>query len=83
MALLGSKIDGREVRVYENADELSSNLAEYIAELSEVSIKERGVFAIALSGGSLITLIRYIRAFVSCILLPCRYRCNIKSGGIW
>ncbi|KAK6116420.1 hypothetical protein DH2020_032539 [Rehmannia glutinosa] len=56
MALSWNKKDGRELRIYENADELSSNLAEYIAELSESSIKERGVFAIALSGGSLITL---------------------------
>ncbi|KAI3452912.1 hypothetical protein Pfo_009575 [Paulownia fortunei] len=56
MAVSGNKKDGRELRIHENADELSSNLAEYIAELSEASIKERGVFAIALSGGSLITL---------------------------
>ncbi|KAI3467224.1 hypothetical protein Pfo_023887 [Paulownia fortunei] len=56
MALSGVEKDGRELRIHENADELSSNLAEYIAELSEASIKERGVFAIALSGGSLITL---------------------------
>ncbi|KAH6822453.1 6-phosphogluconolactonase 1 [Perilla frutescens var. hirtella] len=57
MALSGYKKDGRELRVFENADELSCNLADYIAELSEASIKERGVFAIALSGGSLVTLI--------------------------
>lgn len=63
-----SKVDGREVRVYENPDELSSNLAEYIAELSEASIKERGVFAIALSGGSLINLIGYVREIVSYFL---------------
>ncbi|KAL7148901.1 hypothetical protein ABFS83_05G004200 [Erythranthe nasuta] len=56
MAFSGNKNDGRELRIYENADELSSILADYIAELSEASIKERGVFAIALSGGSLITL---------------------------
>ncbi|CAA0833053.1 Probable 6-phosphogluconolactonase 1 [Striga hermonthica] len=56
MALSGYKKDGKEVRIFENADELSSNLAEYISDLSESCIKERGVFAIALSGGSLISL---------------------------
>ncbi|KAL6543724.1 hypothetical protein OROGR_010221 [Orobanche gracilis] len=58
MDFSGNKKDGRELRVYESAGELSSNLAEYISELSEFCIKERGVFAIALSGGSLITLMR-------------------------
>lgn len=46
----------RELRIHESIDELKTDLADYIAELSEVSIKERGVFAIALSGGSLIGL---------------------------
>ncbi|KAK8304505.1 hypothetical protein V6Z11_D04G226700 [Gossypium hirsutum] len=50
MALLG------ELRIYENLDELKSDLADYIAELSEAAVKERGAFAIALSGGSLIGL---------------------------
>lgn len=48
--------DRGELRIYENLNELSTDLADYIAELSEVSVKERGVFAIALSGGSLIDL---------------------------
>lgn len=56
MALYGAKKDGREMKIYENTDELCTDLADYIAELSEVSVKERGVFAIALSGGSLISL---------------------------
>ncbi|CAI9096444.1 OLC1v1032599C5 [Oldenlandia corymbosa var. corymbosa] len=56
MALPGVKKDGREVKIYENADELSTDLADYVAELSEASVKERGVFAVALSGGSLISL---------------------------
>ncbi|XP_027100710.2 probable 6-phosphogluconolactonase 1 isoform X2 [Coffea arabica] len=56
MALCGAKKDGRELKIYENTDELSTDLADYIAELSENSVKERGVFAIALSGGSLISL---------------------------
>lgn len=45
------------MRIHESLDELSTNSADYIAELSEASVKERGVFAIALSGGSLIGLI--------------------------
>ncbi|CAB4295399.1 unnamed protein product [Prunus armeniaca] len=55
MALSGGHKD-RELRVHESLDELSTDLADYIAELSEASVKERGVFAIALSGGSLIGL---------------------------
>lgn len=58
MALSGAHKD-RELRVHENLDELSTDLADYIAELSEASVKERGVFAIALSGGSLISLMGY------------------------
>lgn len=51
--------DRGELRIYENMNELSTDLADYIAELSEASVKERGVFAIALSGGSLIGLMGY------------------------
>lgn len=58
MALPGAHTE-RELRVHENLDELSTDLADYIAELSEASVKERGVFAIALSGGSLISLMGY------------------------
>lgn len=69
MALYGAKKDGRELKIYENTDELSTDLADYIAELSEASVKERGVFAIALSGGSLISLMRYRNS----ILLFCLF----------
>lgn len=56
MAYSGAGKEGRELRIHENLDELKIDLAEYIAELSEAAIKERGTFAIALSGGSLIGL---------------------------
>ncbi|KAL6983315.1 putative 6-phosphogluconolactonase 1 [Sarracenia purpurea var. burkii] len=56
MAFSGAHKDRGDLRIYERLDELSTELAEYIAELSEMSVKERGVFAIALSGGSLIGL---------------------------
>lgn len=51
--------DRGELRIHESLDELSTDLADYIAELSEASVKERGVFSIALSGGSLIGLMGY------------------------
>lgn len=51
--------DGMEVRIHETLEELSTDLADYIEELSEVAVKEHGVFAVALSGGSLISLMRY------------------------
>ncbi|KAK3442899.1 hypothetical protein EUGRSUZ_B03143 [Eucalyptus grandis] len=57
MALSGVVCKDRgELRIHESLDELSTDLADYIAELSEASVKERGVFSIALSGGSLIGL---------------------------
>lgn len=56
MALYGTRTDGKEVKIYEDENELSTDLAEYISELSEASVMERGSFAIALSGGSLISL---------------------------
>lgn len=59
MALSGTRTERGEVRIHESLDELSTDLADYIAELSEASVKERGVFAVALSGGSLIDLMRY------------------------
>lgn len=69
MALSGDKRDGGELRVFVDTDELSTDLADYIAELSEASVKERGVFAIALSGGSLISLMGYRNCiFVSVVL---------------
>lgn len=80
MALYGDKKDGRELRIFENADELSCNLAEYIAELSEASIKERGVFAIALSGGSLVTLMGYVSAFMSYKCYLIHILCRIESN---
>lgn len=59
MALSGVKNDRGELRILENLDDLRTDLADYIAELSEAAVKERGVFAIALSGGSLIGLMGY------------------------
>ncbi|XP_052187396.1 probable 6-phosphogluconolactonase 1 [Diospyros lotus] len=56
MALSRAHKERGELRIHESLEELSTDLADYIAELSEVSVKERGVFAIALSGGSLIGL---------------------------
>lgn len=51
--------DKKEVRVHESLEELSTDLADHIEQLSDASIKERGVFAVALSGGSLISFMRY------------------------
>lgn len=46
-----------ELRIHESLDDLSTDLVEYISELSDASVKEHGVFTIALSGGSLISLL--------------------------
>ncbi|RLM84525.1 putative 6-phosphogluconolactonase 2 [Panicum miliaceum] len=46
-----------EIRVFESLDEISTDLAEYISQISEISVKERGYFAIALSGGPLVSFL--------------------------
>lgn len=60
MANSVSPISNKEVRIHDSLDELATDLADYIAGLSEMSVKERGFFAIALSGGSLISMIGYV-----------------------
>ncbi|WP_348226232.1 6-phosphogluconolactonase, partial [Salmonella enterica] len=45
-------------RIHESGAELSADLADYIIDLSEASVKVRGVFSIAFSGGSIIDLMR-------------------------
>jgi len=60
MALSDGQKNRGELRIHESLDELMTDLADYVAELSEASVKERGVFAIALSGGSLIGLMGYL-----------------------
>ncbi|KAI7728962.1 hypothetical protein M8C21_020058 [Ambrosia artemisiifolia] len=50
--------DRMEVRIHESLEELSIDLADQIEELYEQSIKDHGVFAVALSGGSIISLMR-------------------------
>lgn len=56
MATSGEPKKKSDLKVFESLDELATDLAEYIAQLSEISVKERGYFTIALSGGSLISL---------------------------
>lgn len=60
MALSGTLRDGMELRIHESLEELGTDLADYISDLSEATVKERGAFCIAISGGSLISLMRYI-----------------------
>lgn len=48
------KMNG-EIRIFESSDEIATDLAEYISQVSEISVKERGYFAIALSGGALVS----------------------------
>ena len=60
MANSVSPTSNKEVRIHDSLGELATDLADYIAGLSEMSVKERGFFAIALSGGSLISMIGYV-----------------------
>ncbi|RCV13888.1 hypothetical protein SEVIR_2G392700v4 [Setaria viridis] len=46
-----------EIRVFESFDDISTDLAEYISQISEISVKERGYFAIALSGAPLVSFL--------------------------
>lgn len=45
------------VRLFEGEEELSIALADYVAQLSDAAVNERGAFAIALSGGPLVRLL--------------------------
>lgn len=63
MALPRVQRDGKDLRIYENEDDLSIDLAEYVAELSEAALKERAFFTIALSGGSLMSVLGYTHPF--------------------
>lgn len=47
-----------EIRIFESSDDMATDLAEYISQVSEISVKERGCFTIALSGGPLASLMR-------------------------
>lgn len=47
-----------QVRIFDNEEELSIALADYVAQLSENAVRERGAFAIVLSGGNLTRLLR-------------------------
>lgn len=61
--------DGRgELKIYESLDDLATDFADYIAQLSESSVKERGVFSVALSGGSIISLMGWV--FLCFIYFP-------------
>lgn len=59
MAASGDAKNNSELRIFASLDDLATDLAEYVAQLSEMSVKERGFFTIALTGGSLIYLMRY------------------------
>ncbi|KAJ1690238.1 hypothetical protein LUZ63_014393 [Rhynchospora breviuscula] len=50
--------EGRgDIHIYSGIDDLTTKLAEYISDLSEKSVKERGFFSIALSGRSVVNFI--------------------------
>ena len=78
MALYGAHKDRGELRIHESLDELSTDLAAYVAEISEVSVKERGVFTIALSGGSLIGFMGYYFLFYICCCYCCCF-CGVLN----
>ncbi|KAF8404166.1 hypothetical protein HHK36_009046 [Tetracentron sinense] len=46
-----------ELRLFESTEELSTELADYVAQISDAAVKERGAFALVLSGGNLIYLL--------------------------
>lgn len=56
MAASGDVKNSNKLRIFDSLDDLATDLAEYIAQLSDVSVRERGFFTIALTGGSLINL---------------------------
>lgn len=65
-----------QVRVFDNEEELSTALADYVAQLSEKAVRERGSFSIVLSGGNLIYLLRSL----SCFYLNSFFPFEIENG---
>ncbi|KAK4762808.1 hypothetical protein SAY86_008576 [Trapa natans] len=57
-----------DLRIHETLDDLRTDLAEYIAELSEVTVKERGIFSLVLSGGCIIHLMGFLLFPAICTL---------------
>lgn len=58
MATSGEAKPDAEIKVYGSGSELGNELAAYVAELSAAAVKERGVFSVVLSGGSLISTLK-------------------------
>ncbi|KAL6012039.1 hypothetical protein ACLOJK_002510 [Asimina triloba] len=79
MADSGGPKNRRELRIHDSLDELATELADFISVLSEMSVKERGFFAIALSGGSLISLMRYALFLIFSPLTSFNYGLRLSS----
>ena len=46
-----------EIRIFESSDEIVTDLAEYISQVSEISVKESGYFAIVMSRAPLVSFL--------------------------
>lgn len=49
-----------ELRIHESLDSLNTDLANYICELSQAAVNERGVFNIVFSRGSYLSILGYV-----------------------
>ncbi|XVE55401.1 hypothetical protein DITRI_Ditri03aG0155700 [Diplodiscus trichospermus] len=47
------KIEAPEMRLFDSSEELSSGLADYVLQVAESAVKERGSFSLVLSGGDI------------------------------
>ncbi|XP_022753120.1 probable 6-phosphogluconolactonase 2 [Durio zibethinus] len=47
------KIEAPELRLFDSSEELSSGLADYVLQVAESAVKERGSFSLVLSGGDI------------------------------
>lgn len=72
-----------ELRISVSVEELATYLVEYIAQLSENAVREKGCFSIALSGRFLIELIRFKHFLLKDIVYWHLLSVIIMINGIW
>lgn len=59
MATTSPEVHRHKVKVMRSEEDLALALAKYTADLADKFIKEKGVFTVVLSGGYLISSMRY------------------------
>lgn len=63
------KREDEKVRVFDSSEELSSDLADYVFQVGESAVKERGSFSLVLSGGDIPHRLGYVLLYIHILLI--------------